>query len=88
MYKESANKPSASALKLTQNLPNRMQSFINIHKECNRALPEQMIMYKRSIQFVQSKLARNRMVCIKFSTINYIKANNFLNFKNKPKMSW
>ena len=26
-----------------------MQLFINIHKECNHALPEQMIMYKHSV---------------------------------------
>ena len=26
-----------------------MQSFVNIHYECNRALPEQMILYKHAI---------------------------------------
>ena len=26
-----------------------MQSFVNIHTECNRALPEQMILYKHAI---------------------------------------
>ena len=40
---------SSNALKLTQTFPNRMQSFINIHTECNRALPEQMILYKHAI---------------------------------------
>ena len=36
---------SAAALKLSQNVPDRMQSFINIHSECNCALPEEMILY-------------------------------------------
>ena len=40
---------SANALKLTQNNPNYMQSFIDIHKSCKRALPEQMILYKHAI---------------------------------------
>jgi hypothetical protein len=40
---------SANALKLTQNNPNYMQSFVDIHKSCKRALPEQMILYKHAI---------------------------------------
>ena len=40
---------SAAALKITQRAPNPMQSFINIHTECKRALPEQMMIYKHSI---------------------------------------
>ena len=39
----------ATALKLTQHIPNRMQSFIDIHIECKRALPEQMILNKHAI---------------------------------------
>ena len=35
---------SASANALTQKVTNRMQSFIDIHTECDRALPEQMIL--------------------------------------------
>ena len=39
----------AAALKLTQKIANRMQSFVNILIECNRAQPEQMFLYKHSI---------------------------------------
>ena len=40
---------SATALKITQKSQNRMQSFVSIHLECNRALPEQMIVYKHAL---------------------------------------
>ena len=40
---------SANALKLTQKIPNRMQSFVDIHVECNCVPPEQMILYKHAI---------------------------------------
>ena len=39
---------SATALKLSQLVTNQMQSFINVHTECERALPEQMMMYKHA----------------------------------------
>ena len=40
---------SANALKLSQNRPDVYESFINIHKSCNRAQPEQLITYKHAI---------------------------------------
>ena len=40
---------SAKALKLSQRTPDPFESFINIHKSCNRASPEQMIIYKHAI---------------------------------------
>ena len=40
---------SANALKTSQRHPDRMESFINIHKSCKRALPRQMIEYKHAI---------------------------------------
>ena len=40
---------SATSLKLTQNIPNRMQSFFNIHIEFKHALQEQMVIYKPAI---------------------------------------
>ena len=40
---------SAKALKLSQRTPDPFESFINIHKSCNRASPEQMIVYKHAI---------------------------------------
>ena len=40
---------SANALKLSQSRPDVYESSINVHKSCNRALPEQIIVYKHSI---------------------------------------
>ena len=40
---------SANALKTSQRHPDRMESFINIHKSCKRALPHQIIEYKHAI---------------------------------------
>ena len=40
---------SARALKLTQRNPNFYESFIDIHKTCKRAHPNQFILYKHSI---------------------------------------
>ena len=40
---------SAIALKLSQPITNRMQSFINVHIECKRAQPEQIMLYKHAI---------------------------------------
>jgi hypothetical protein len=40
---------SANALKLSQNRPDFYESFINIHKSCNRAQPDQLITYKHAI---------------------------------------
>ena len=40
---------SANALKLSQRNPNFYESFVDIHKSCNRAHPNQFIVYKHSI---------------------------------------
>ena len=40
---------SANALKLSQCKPDVYESFINVHKSCNRALPEQISIYKHAI---------------------------------------
>ena len=40
---------SANALKISQRHPDRMESFVNIHKNCKRALPSQIIEYKHAI---------------------------------------
>ena len=40
---------SAKALKVSQKHPDRMESFVDVHKHCKRALPEQMIEYKHAI---------------------------------------
>ena len=40
---------SANALKLAQRTPNPYESFIDVHKSCKRANPNQMVMYKHAI---------------------------------------
>ena len=40
---------SANALKLSQPVTNQMQSYVDVHKECKRAQPEQMMLYKHAI---------------------------------------
>ena len=40
---------SAKALKVSQRHPDRMESFVNVHKQCKRALPPRMIEYKHAI---------------------------------------
>ena len=39
----------AKGSKLSQLSPNYMQSFIDVHKCCKRALPEQMVLHKHAI---------------------------------------
>ena len=40
---------SANALKISQRNPDPMESYINVHNNCKRALPNQMMEYKHSI---------------------------------------
>ena len=40
---------SANALKITQRTPNPFESFIDVHKSCKRATPNQIIAYKHAI---------------------------------------
>ena len=40
---------SANALKLSQRNPDFFESFVDKHKNCNRATPKQMIIYKHAI---------------------------------------
>ena len=40
---------SANALKISQRCPDSMESFINVHKSCKRAHPNQIMDYKHSI---------------------------------------
>ena len=56
------------ALKLTPKAPNRTKSFINIHEECKRALPEKMILYKHSI--VLHKLYNFKQPEVEWTALN------------------
>ena len=40
---------SANALKLSQHKPDAYESFINVHKSCNRAHPDQILTFKHAI---------------------------------------
>ena len=40
---------TAKAQKISQNNPDPMQSFLNIHQTCKRATPSQIMLYKHSI---------------------------------------
>ena len=40
---------SANALKLAQHYPDRMESFINVHKSVKRATPEKILLFKHAV---------------------------------------
>ena len=50
--KQSLLSAKSMALKLTQKVPNRMQSLINIHEESKNALPQKMIFFKQTFDYV------------------------------------
>ena len=79
---------SAIALKLSQPVTNRMQSFINVHIECKRAQPEQMMLYKHAIllhKLYNEKFPETDWLALNFqqtttqrqTNFNIIKHNNF-----------
>ena len=78
----------ANALKLTQKNPNFYESYINVHKSCNRGHPNQMIVYKHVIllhkiynsycpQMDWVKLNFNQTLTTRQTNFNTIKSNNF-----------
>ena len=79
---------SARALKLSQRNPNFYESYINIHTACNRALPNQFILYKHSILLYKMynsycpemdwvELNFNQTTTSHQTLFNVIKSNNF-----------
>jgi hypothetical protein len=40
---------SATALKLSQRAPDMYESYVNVHKSCNRATPNQIVIYKHAL---------------------------------------
>ena len=49
-----------------------MQSFINLHIECKRALPEQMILYKHAImlhKMYNSELPEMEWIVVNFQQL-------------------
>ena len=80
---------SANALKISQKLPDRYESFINVHRACKRATPNQFIIYKHSILLHKLynlhspkldwvDLNFNQTFTSRQTTFNTIKSNNFL----------
>ena len=80
---------SANTLKLSQRSPNRYESFIDIHKSCERATPNQMMNYKHAI--LLHKLYNNnqpsadwvdlniqQILTSRQTEFNILKSNNFL----------
>ena len=70
---------SANALKLSQSRPDAYESFINVHKSCNRALPEQFIVYKHAI--LLHKLYNNHQPQADWIDINVNQVFNSRNTK-------
>ena len=80
---------STNALKLCQRTPDMYESFINIHKSCQRATPNQMIVYKHAIllhKLYNNNLPKADWVELNFqqiltsrqTTFKIIKSNNYL----------
>ena len=79
---------SANALKLTQVVPDRMQSFISIHIECKRALPDQMMMYKHSImlhKLYNTQLPETEWIALNFQQILTTRQTKFMIVKTNMK---
>ena len=80
---------SANALKNSQREPNPFESFINVHKSCKRATPNQMIQFKHAIllhnlysnnlpQADWLDLNFNQILTSRQTSFKIIKTNNFL----------
>ena len=65
-----------------------MQSFINLHIECKRALPEQMILYKHAImlhKMYNSELLEMEWIALNFQQLLTTKQTKFLIVKTNKK---
>ena len=80
---------SANALKITQRTLNPFESFIDVHKSCKRATPNQMVIYKQAIllhtlynkclpQADWMDLNFNQILTSRQTLFKVIKANKYL----------
>ena len=80
---------SANALKMTQRTHNPFESFIEVHKSCKRATPNQIITYKHAIllhtlynkrlpQADWLDLNFNQIITSRQTSFKVIKTNNYL----------
>ena len=85
---------SAKALKITQKNPNAMESYVNVHKSCERALPNQLLEYKHAIllhNVYNNQIPKDDWVDLNFNQIltsrqtkfQTLKSNNFKVGNNK-----
>ena len=85
---------SAKALKITQKNPNAMESYVNVHKSCERALPGQLLEYKHAIllhNVYNNQIPKDDWVDLNFNQIltsrqtkfKTLKSNNFKVGNNK-----
>ena len=68
--------------------PDRMQSFISIHTECKRALPDQMMMYKHSLmlhKLYNTQLPETEWIALNFQQILTTRQTKFLTIKTNNK---
>ena len=76
------------SLKITQRVPNPMQSFINIHTECKRALPEQMMTYKHSIllhKLYNTQLPETEWIALNFQQLLTSRQTTFSVIRNNDR---
>ena len=64
---------SANALKLSQRLPDPMESFFNVHRTCKRSLPYQIMEYKHSI--LLHKVFNNQILTMDWVELNFYQTN-------------
>ena len=59
---------SANALKLAQRHPDRMESFINVHKNVNRASPNKLLLFKHAV--LLHKLFNNQTPTLEWADLH------------------
>ena len=85
---------SAKDLKVTQKHPNAMESYVNVHKSCKRALPSQILEYTHAIvlyNVYNNQIPKDDWVDLNFNQIltsrqtkfKTLKSNNFKVSNNK-----
>ena len=60
---------SANALKIAQNHPDRMESFINIHNNAKRATPEKLLLFKHAV--LLHKLFNNQTPSLEWADLHF-----------------
>ena len=64
---------SANALKISQKFADPMESFIDVHRNCKRSLPFQIMEYKHSI--LLHKVINNQIPSMDWVELNFYQTN-------------